>query len=319
MDCLLDRRRLLLTSGAAAGIAAAGRAPLAFAQEGTPAAESAAELATIEGVVTDTETGGPLADVYVAVGWQSVQRVGVSDEEGRYAVDNIPAAEAEEVDLLGFREGGYRYHNSRYDADTLFTLEPGETISYDFTLTPLPAEGQPEVSDPLIDPQQAAPGEEVTFAVTARGGAGGLSNEVLAASPALGRMVLMEQGAGDRWSTSWTVPEDVEGGEYAFAFVAVSNECYDNGEFPRLTLTIAGQDDSQAATAAAEDGGDGSDAAAEEVTVETVDIAFNPNELTIPADTDVTITLPNKTARPFTTSTSTARTILPIPTSTRAT
>jgi hypothetical protein len=232
---------LTRAAGAVAGIAVVGRVPLAYAQEeGTPAADSSPEFATIEGVVTNTETGDPLADVYVAVGWQSVQRVGISDEEGRYAVDNIPAAEAEEVDLLGFREGGFRYHNSRYDVDTLFTLEPGETVSYDFTLTPLPEEGQPEVSDAVIDPQEAAPGEEVTFAVTARGGAGGLSNEVLAANPELGRMVLMEQGEGDRWSTVWTIPEDAAGGEYEFAFVAVSNECYDNGVFPRVTLTISG-------------------------------------------------------------------------------
>lgn len=251
-DRRLTRRTLTRSAGAAAGIAIVGRVPLAYAQEGTPAADSSTEFATIEGVVTNTETGDPLADVYVAVGWQSVQRVGISDEEGRYAVDNVPAGE--EVDLLGFREGGFRYHNSRYDADTLFTLEPGETVSYDFTLTPLPEEGQPEVSDAVIDPQQAAPGEEVTFAVTARGGAGGLSSEVLAANPELGRMVLMEQGEDDRWSTVWTIPEDAESGEYEFAFVAVSNECYDNGEFPRVTLTIAEPGAAQGASPEAGDG-----------------------------------------------------------------
>lgn len=235
----LTRRTLTSAAGAVAGTAVMGRVPRAVAQEeGTPGAGSSAEFATIEGVVTNADTGDPLADVYVAVGWQTVQRVGISDEEGRYAVDNIPAGE--EVDLLGFREGGFRYHNSRYDADTLFTLEPGETVSYDFTLTTVPEEGQPEVSDPVIDPHQAAPGEEVTFAVTARGGAGGLSSEVLAANPELGRMVLMEQGEGDRWSVDWTIPDDAESGEYEFAFVAVSNECYDNGEFPRVTLTISG-------------------------------------------------------------------------------
>lgn len=251
----LTRRTLTRAASAIAGIAVVGRASLTYAEEeGTPTADVSAAFATIEGVVTNTETGDPLADVYVAVGWQTVQRVGVSDEEGRYAVDNIPAGEATEVDLLGFREGGFRYHNSRYDADTLFTLEPGETVSYDFTLTPLPEEGQPEVSDAMIDPQQAAPGEDVTFAVTARGGAGGLSNEVLAANAELGRMVLMEQGEGDRWSTVWTVPEDVAGGEYEFAFVAVSNECFDNAQFPRLTLTISGHDAAQEASPHVGDG-----------------------------------------------------------------
>jgi hypothetical protein len=242
----LTRRSLTFVVGGFAGLAVAGRPMLAAAQDG-PADE---ETGTISGVVTDAEGGEPLADVYVAVGWESVQRVGISDEEGRYAVDNIPPDE--EVDLLGFREGGYRYHNSRYDADTLFTLEPGETVSYDFTLTPVPEEGQPEVSDAVIDPQQAAPGEEVTFAVTARGGAGGLSSEVLAANPELGRMVLMEQGEGDRWSAGWTIPEDAAGGEYEFAFVAVSNECYDNGEFPMVTLTITSGAETGTATTSAD-------------------------------------------------------------------
>lgn len=298
MNHKLNRRTLTLTAGAVAGIALANRILPTAAQEGTPAADqgnsSDENAGSITGTVTDIESGEPLADVYVAVGLTSVQRVGISDEEGRYAVDNVPAGE--EVDVLGFREGNYRYHNSRYDADTLFTLEPGETVAYDFALISLPAEGQPEVSDPAIDPRQAAPGEEVTFAVTARGGAGGLSSEVLAASPELGRMVLMEQGENDRWSVGWTIPADAEGGEYEFAFVAASNECFDNAEFPRVTLTIAGQDDPQEATPEAgddEDGGDGDGAAADEVTVEMVDIDFNPNEFSIPADTDVTVTLPN--------------------------
>lgn len=50
-----------------------------------------------------------------------------------------------------------------------------------------------------------------------------------------------------RWSVGWTIPDDAEGGEYEFAFVAVSNECYDNGESPRVTLTISGQDEGQEA------------------------------------------------------------------------
>ena len=40
--------------------------------------------------------------------------------------------------------------------------------------------------------------------------------------------------------------------------------------------------------------------AAEEVTVEMIDIAFNPNEFTIPANTDVRVVLPNNGAAPHT-------------------
>jgi len=41
-------------------------------------------------------------------------------------------------------------------------------------------------------------------------------------------------------------------------------------------------------------------AAANQVTIEAVDIAWNPSELTIPADTDVTVRVPNVGALPHT-------------------
>ncbi len=246
----IHRRRLLAGAGAFAGTTLGGRYDTALAQEGTPAsspdASSAPDSGTITGTVTDIDTDEPLAEVYVVVGWEDVQRAGITDADGQYTVTNVPAGET--VDVLGFREGGYRYYNSLFDADTEFTLESGETVTHDFGLVLLDQpEGEPELSDPVIDPERAMPGEEVAFEVTATGGQGGLSPEIIAANPEIGRMVLMESVGDDRFRTTVTFSDDIPPGDYPFAFFAASMECFVNREFPTVTLTI----DGSAATPAA--------------------------------------------------------------------
>ena len=222
-------------------ITAGGRLGAALAQDGTstpsPVASPAADTGTITGVVIDFETNQPLADVYVVVGWEDVQLAGITDAEGRYRVPNVPVGQA--VDVLGFREGGYRYYNSLFDADTEFDLEPGQTVTHDFGLALLnEPEGEPQLSDPVIDPERVMPGEEVTFEVTAKNGKGGLSPEIIAANPEIGRMVLMEAVGDDRFRTTVTFSSDTAPGEYPFAFFAASKECYVNSEFPMVTLHI---------------------------------------------------------------------------------
>ncbi len=252
MDRRLHRRTFATGVGAAAGLAATGRLMPAVAQDGTPVPSPAAspaaeaETGTISGTVVDLETDDPLADVYVVIGWEDVQLAGITDAEGRYTVANVPVGET--VDVLGFREGGYRYYNSLFDADMEFELEPGETITHDFGLAQLnQPEGEPEISDPLIDPERVMPGEEVTFEVTARNGAGGLSPEIIAASPEIGRMVLMEPVDDDRFRTTVTFSNSTPPGDYSFAFFAASVECFVNSEFPMVTLHIEGAEATPAA------------------------------------------------------------------------
>lgn len=57
--------------------------------------------------------------------------------------------------------------------------------------------GQPEVTDAAINTDVARPGQRVEFGLTVtNGGEGGLSQEVFAASPELGRVAwLRPQGA----------------------------------------------------------------------------------------------------------------------------
>lgn len=214
---------------------------LASARGGTPmaspAASPAANTGTITGRVTDDATGKPLADVSITVGWETLKLATITDAEGRYTVTNVPAGKSAPV--LGFHGGGYRYHNSQYDDKIDIVLKPGETYRFDFSLIRLnePA-GEPQLSDATISSTQVAPGQQVTFEVTAKGGKGNLSSEVIAANPQLGWMVLMKSVGGDRYRATVTIPSASAPGDYSFAFFAASNACYVNGVFPKITLHI---------------------------------------------------------------------------------
>jgi len=222
---------------------------LAGAQVGTPAASPgaspgtspvaspAANTGTITGRVTDDATGEPLTDVYITVGWETLMLATITDADGRYTVPNVPAGESAPV--LGFHDDGYRYHNSEFDDKIDIVLDPGQTYSFDFSLVPLnEPDGEPQLNDAAISPDRAAPGQDVTFDVTAKGGQGGLSPEVIAASPQLGRMVLMKSVGGDRYRATVTIPPETSPGDYPFAFFAASNACYVNSVFPTITLHL---------------------------------------------------------------------------------
>ncbi len=199
---------------------------------------TAAETGTITGRVTDEDTGEPLSDVYLAIGWQGIQLAAITDADGRYTVPNVPAGET--ADVFGFHDGGYRYRASSFDDGLDIMVEPGETYTYDFSLTQLnDPESEPEVSNPSLTPDTVAPGETVTFEVTASDGEGGLSPEIFAANPEIGRLVLLEPtDEEDRYRAEFTIPADTPPGDYPFAFFAASNDCYVNGDFPVLTLSV---------------------------------------------------------------------------------
>jgi hypothetical protein len=208
------------------------------APAGAETTGAAAETGTITGRVTDEDTGEPLSDVYLAVGWEGIQLTAITDADGRYTVPNVPAGE--DAPVFGFHDGGYRYRASSFDDGLDIVLEPGETYTYDFSLVELDEpENEPRLSDPSLAPETAAPGETVTFEVTASNGAGGLSPEIFAANPDIGQLVLLEPtDEQDRYRAELTIPADTPPGEYPFEFFAASNECYVNGEFPMLTLTV---------------------------------------------------------------------------------
>ncbi|MCA1717398.1 MAG: carboxypeptidase-like regulatory domain-containing protein, partial [Actinobacteria bacterium] len=146
-------------------------------QAPTTTTQPPANTGKITGRVTDEATGEPVSDTYILVGWQDSQPqlAAITDADGRYTVPNVPAGEPAPV--LGFHEGNYRYNNSSFHDKLKIMLKPGETFNYDFAVRQIEPEGQPEVSDPSISSKTAAPGERVTFGLTARGGEGGLSPE----------------------------------------------------------------------------------------------------------------------------------------------
>ena len=147
--------------------------------------------------------------------------------------------QGESAPVLGFHDAGYRYANSEFDYGLDIVLQPAETYTFDFSLFPLnqPA-GEPQLSDAAISPDRVSPGDQVTFEVTAKGGEGGLSAEVIAANPQVGRMVLMEPVGGDRYRVAVAIPPETPLGDYAFGFFAASNACFVNSEFPEATLHI---------------------------------------------------------------------------------
>ncbi len=206
-------------------------------QASTTTAQSSEDTGKITGRATDNSTGEPVSDIYIVVGWRDMQLAAITDDDGRYTVPNVPAGEPAPV--FGFHEGQYLYRNSAFHDDLEINLDPGETFTYDFTVREHddPA-GQPEVSDPLISPKSVAAGDTVTFGLTAKGGEGGLSPEVIASSPKLGKMVLLESEGGDRFSAEFDIPADTPPGEYPFAFFAASKKCYDPEVFPELTLSV---------------------------------------------------------------------------------
>lgn len=207
--------------------------------ETQPRRESEMPTGTIVGRATDKSSGRPLSNVYIVVGYQGIQRAAITGPDGRYVVVNVPAGEP--ASILGFHENNYRYHNSRFDAGVVPRVKPGETVEYDFTVLELndPA-GQPEVSNPAIGTTTARPGDRVEFALTVTGGEGGLSEEVFASSPKLGRVAWLRPIGGNRYRGSLAIPRDTPPGEYPFAYFAASNKCYDPEKFPLRVLRVVG-------------------------------------------------------------------------------
>jgi hypothetical protein len=205
----------------------------------SPVAPPTANTGTITGRVADDATGKPLADVYITVGWRDLMLATTTDADGRYTVSNVPAGKSAPV--LGFHDNGYRYHNSQYDDKIDIVLKPGETYRFDFSLIRLndPA-GEPQLSNATISSTQVAPGQHVTFEVTAKGSKGKLSTEVIASNPQLGWMVLMAPVGGDRYRATVTIPSSSAPGDYSFVFFAATNACYLNSVFPKVTLHITG-------------------------------------------------------------------------------
>jgi hypothetical protein len=171
----------------------------------TAESASLAGTGTIVGRVTDQDGGAPVSGVYITVGYKGVKIASITDGKGRYIIPDVPAGQP--ADVFGFHGGGYRYHNSIYDDHLHIILKPGQIYTYNFTVRQLhdPA-GEPEVSLPSITPDTVRPGETVTFGLTARGGKGGLSDEVMAASPKLRRLVLLTPAGGDNFRGTMTVP-----------------------------------------------------------------------------------------------------------------
>ncbi len=198
---------------------------------------SASGTGTITGKVTDRDTGNPVSGVIITVGYKGLKLATMTAPDGTYTVANVPAGQP--ADVFGFHGGGYRYHNSIYDDGLHIVLQPGQTYTYNFQVFKLTdLSGEPSVTNEAIAPQTAAAGSTVTMSMTASGGAGGLSDEVIAASPQMGLMALLAPTGNNNFSSTFTIPISVAPGDYDFFFFAASNDCYDNHVFTVITLHV---------------------------------------------------------------------------------
>jgi glucose/arabinose dehydrogenase/plastocyanin len=118
---------------------------------------------------------------------------------------------------------------------------------------------------------------------------------------------LFENPNGTVWKlvSADQVPEGAETAPQEGATPEATPEVADEGVAGEATLEVGGLSETEVASPAADAASpaatDGSPATGavgtgDEVTVESVDIDFNPNEFTIPANTDVTVHLPNNGA-----------------------
>jgi hypothetical protein len=207
--------------------------PLLGAPLAGPAMPAGAQATggSISGRVIDGLSDRPLPGSIVTLGYETLQLATVTDGAGRYRFADLPAQAR--VDVIAFR-AGYTYLLRDH------ALAAGQQLTVDFSIIPEPNPGLvPTISNPLISPDQAAPGQSVTFSMDVRQGSEvPLSPEVIVMNPVLGRMVLLRPSGGDRWAGSFTVPRDLAPGAYEWTFFAVDQACREPVQFPVRQLTI---------------------------------------------------------------------------------
>lgn len=178
------------------------------------------------------QPGAGLPGTVVTLDYKGLKRAALTDANGDYRFDDVPPMAR--IWVIVFR-AGWTYL-LRNDQDVL----AGRTTRVDFGLTPeADPPLVPTLSDPRISVNSAEPGQEVTFSMTFRRGSDvPLSDEILVASPQLGRMILLDPIGNDRYSATWRVPNDLPDGIYDWHFVGTDEACREPSSFPVLQLAI---------------------------------------------------------------------------------
>jgi hypothetical protein len=215
-----------------------------YAAVPTPAESTPAALAatgSIAGVVTDAATGRPLPHVLILVDYTHSGLATETDGQGLFVLDGV--ATGRYVDAFGFAPGYYYYHGFP------LRLRPGIAARYSFQLAAQTSGGQtPRVEWVSIGAGagaagraatvRAGPGAAITVTARVTPGQAGLSNEVMAASPALGRLILLHPIGHHLYRGSLTLPPGTALGRYAFRVLAAGQDCVETPTYPVVTVVV---------------------------------------------------------------------------------
>ena len=194
----------------------------------SPGAHSTAALGTLTGVITDATTNKPLAHVLLTVGYltKGYQRAAETDAHGRYTITGLPPTHG--IDAYAFIPGYFYYHG--FTAIHAGTTTYSHTIARDTTTT-----GHPTVRSFYAMPPKGA--NPARFGMRAEPGNGPFSFEMLAISPGLGRLVVLNHGPGDHYDG--VLPTSgIKSGMYTFYYVATQQDCFENKTFPSVRLHL---------------------------------------------------------------------------------
>ncbi len=209
-----------------AGVAA----PFVFApaaHAATPSARPAATTGTLTGVITDAATQKPLAHVLLTIGYltKGYQRAAETDANGRYTIINLPVTKG--IDAYAFKSGYFYYHGS--SAISAGTTTYSHILARDTTSVP-----HPKISYFYAMPPTKGVAH---FGMRAQIGNGPFSFEMMAISPQLGRLVVLQHGPSDHYDGKLSI-DGVKDGRYTFYYVATQENCFENKTFPSATLHL---------------------------------------------------------------------------------
>lgn len=201
-------------------------APRAGAQAGQVSAQ--AGTATLTGVITDASTHKPLSGVLLTVGYltKGFQRAGETDAHGRYTIRDLPTTRG--IDAYSFKSGYFYFHG--------FTAIHAGTTTYSHIM----ARDTTSLVHPKITSFYAMPPKgngPARFGMRAEKGNGPFSFEMLAISPDLGRLVVLQHGAADHYDGALPA-SGIKSGMYRFYYVATQENCFENKTFPSVRLHL---------------------------------------------------------------------------------
>ncbi len=190
-------------------------------------ARLAAARGTLTGVITDATTHKPMAHVLLTLGYltKGYQLATETDAHGRYTFKNVLATKG--IDAYSFAEGYYYFHGET-------AIRAGGTMTYSHIMG---RDTSPQ-AHPTIVSYYATPGTPARFGMRANKGNDAFSFEMMAISPDLGRLVVLQHGPGNRYDGTLALPAGIKGGTYTFYFVATQNNCFTNKTFPSKRVTL---------------------------------------------------------------------------------